>query len=187
MTQEYYINILKENLTDVQIISPEWFLEQPTNQILDYSYIISFTKDKNLRKHTINFIDYHHLPLATYIHDSTIGTFFSKLSFFDNVGSGTFIGPNNLILDNTKIGKHCIIELSCNISHNVSINDNSIIHAVSSIGGRSKIGKNCELNMSCNVLPKITICDNVTIGAVSNVTKNITEPMSNLNVQNWIF
>lgn len=178
MTREYYINILEENPINVQIISPEWFLQQPINHLLNYSYIISFTKDKKLRNRIIDFIDYYSLCLVTFIHKSSVGTFFEKTrsSWLTNVGPGTFIGPNNLILSNTKIGKHCIIEASCNISHDVFIDTNSIIHAVSSVGGRTNIGKNCELNMSCNVLPKITICDNVIIGAVSNVTKNITEP-----------
>jgi len=178
MTQEYYYNILEENPKNTQIISPEWFLDQPTNNLLNHSYIISFTKDKKLRHRVIDFIDNNNLSLVTFVHKSSTGTFFDKTntSWDNSIGAGSFIGPNNLILSNTKIGKHCIIEASCNISHHVFIDNASIIHPATSVGGRSKIGKNCELNMSCNVLPKVTICDNVTVGAISNVTKDIDVP-----------
>ena len=85
------------------------------------------------------------------------------------IGEGTRIFPGVKILDDTKIGKNCIIQ----IAHNVEIGENTAIAAQSGIAGSTKIGKNCMIGGQVGIIGHLKIGDNVKIQAQAGVTSDI--------------
>lgn len=96
------------------------------------------------------------------------------------VGADTEIGANTCIdrgaLDNTIIGKNCIIDNAVHIAHNVEIGDHSCICAHSGIAGSTVIGKYVLIAGHCGINGHLTIADKVQLTGLSMVTKSIKEP-----------
>jgi acetyltransferase-like isoleucine patch superfamily enzyme len=176
MTQEFYHHISNEKIASVEIITPEEFANKSTQNLQGFSYMVSFTLDKQSRTKTINQLD--DLDSAIYIHDTVIfpGPTSDTQLVKKIIGKGSFIGPLTFIMLNSTIGRHCIIEAGSGISHYVQIGNNVIVHPGVLIAGRTLIGNNCEFNMKSSTLPKIEICNDVCVGALTTVTKNITTP-----------
>lgn len=95
------------------------------------------------------------------------------------VGAGTEIGSNTCIdrgaLDNTIIGKNCIIDNAVHIAHNVEIGDHSCICGNTGIAGSAIIGKYVVIAGQCAVNGHLTIADKVQITGMSMITKSIKE------------
>jgi UDP-3-O-[3-hydroxymyristoyl] glucosamine N-acyltransferase len=96
------------------------------------------------------------------------------------VGADTEIGSNTCIdrgaLDNTVIGKNCIIDNAVHIAHNVEIGDHSCICGNTGIAGSAIIGKYVVIAGQCAVNGHLTIADKVQITGMSMITKSIKEP-----------
>jgi acetyltransferase-like isoleucine patch superfamily enzyme len=173
ITQEAMFFISSEFSGQVEIISPDDFLQSDNKK--DYSYLATFTLDKDLRRRIITELYSQNLDSLTYIH-STVTKYFSDENTADHVGSGTFIAPYSCLLSGSKIGQHCIIETYCLLAHHSSIDDRTHLHAGVMIAGKTSIGKNCEFNFKSSVLNGLSICDNIELGAMSCITKNIDLP-----------
>nr|WP_136250123.1 UDP-3-O-(3-hydroxymyristoyl)glucosamine N-acyltransferase [Ningiella ruwaisensis] len=95
------------------------------------------------------------------------------------IGDGTEVGANSCIdrgaLDDTQIGKNCIIDNMVQIGHNCIIGDHSCICGSTGIAGSVTIGKHVIIAGGVGINGHITICDNVQVTGFSMVTKNITE------------
>ncbi|WP_395340993.1 UDP-3-O-(3-hydroxymyristoyl)glucosamine N-acyltransferase [Ningiella sp. W23] len=96
------------------------------------------------------------------------------------IGANTEIGANACIdrgaLDDTVIGKNCIIDNLVQIAHNCVIGDYSCICGHTGIAGSVSIGKHVVIAGSVGINGHINICDNVQVTGFSMVTKSITEP-----------
>jgi UDP-3-O-[3-hydroxymyristoyl] glucosamine N-acyltransferase len=96
------------------------------------------------------------------------------------IGDDTEIGANTCIdrgaLDDTVIGKNCIIDNMVQIAHNCVIGDHSCICGSSGMAGSVTIGKHVIIAGGVGINGHISICDNVQVTGFSMVTKNITEP-----------
>ena len=173
ITQEAMFFISNEFSGQVEIISPEDFLQSDNKK--DYSYIIAFTLDKPLRKKVMDVLDSQNLDCLIYIHP-TVTKYVSDANVKNHVGVGTFIAPYSCLLWESKIGKHCIIETYCLLSHYSSIGDGTQLHPGVMIAGQTSIGKNCEFNFKSSVLNGLSVCDDIELGAMSCITKNIDLP-----------
>ena len=96
------------------------------------------------------------------------------------IGAGTEIGANCAIdrgaLDNTLIGKNCIIDNMVHIAHNCVIGDHTCICGKVGMAGSVNIGKYVVIAGGCMLNGHIDICDKVQITGFTMVTKSITQP-----------
>lgn len=95
------------------------------------------------------------------------------------VGEDTEIGSNTSIdrgaIDNTIIGKNCIIDNLVHMAHNVQVGDHSCICGATGIAGSAIIGKYVVIAGQCAINGHLTIADQVQITGQSMVTKSIKE------------
>jgi acetyltransferase-like isoleucine patch superfamily enzyme len=169
ITQEAKFFISAEFLGKIEIISPDEFINS-TNKDM-YSYVVAFTLDEELRQQVIDLLDTNQLDCIVYIHP-TVVRYFDDTHVTKCVGAGSFISPFSTMLLGSKIGKHCIVETYCLISHYVNIGDNTQLHSGTMIAGKTHIGKNCMFNFKSSVLNALTVGDNVELGAASCITKD---------------
>jgi acyl-[acyl carrier protein]--UDP-N-acetylglucosamine O-acyltransferase len=170
ITQEAEFFISSEFKGNVEIISPADFIKSTNKN--DYSYFVAFTLDENLRQQVIDLLEINQLDCIVYIHP-TVVRYFDNTCVTECVGAGSFISPFSTLLLGSKVGKHCIVETYCLISHYVNIGDNTQLHSGTMIAGKTHIGKNCMFNFKSSVLNALTVGDNVELGAASCITKDI--------------
>ena len=91
----------------------------------------------------------------------------------DNVHIGSSCTIDRGKIDNTLIGKNCMIDNMVHIAHNVVIGNNACIAAQTGIAGSVLIGDNVTIGGQAGFSGHITIGENVVIAARSGVTKNI--------------
>lgn len=96
------------------------------------------------------------------------------------IGDDTEIGANTSIdrgaLDDTVIGKNCIIDNMVHIAHNCSIGDHSCICGKVGMAGSVNIGKYVVIAGNVVINGHLDICDKVQITGFSMITKSITQP-----------
>lgn len=172
ITQEAKFFISQEFTDSIEIISPEEFIDSTAKD--QYSYFVAFTLDHTLRQQINEMLDREQLDCIIYIHP-TVTRYFDDCDVEKFVGAGSFISPYSTILLGATIGRHCIIETYCMISHYVSIGDNTQLHPGTMIAGKTTIGKNCMFNFKSTVLNALTIADDVELGAMSCLTKDTTQ------------
>ena len=90
-------------------------------------------------------------------------------------GEGTMICSGVVVL-NSKIGKHCHLNIHTVIGHDSIIGDFFTTAPGVKISGNSLIGNKVYFGTNSSVREKIKICDDVIIGLNSGVVKNIEEP-----------
>jgi sugar O-acyltransferase (sialic acid O-acetyltransferase NeuD family) len=137
---------------------------------LNGKFLVSVTRDKELRQKLIAYLDKFNLDRATFVHPSAV------VDPDSVIGGGTFVGPFASVFNNANVSKDCIIGPYSMVSHKSTIGQGSIIHPGSMIAGTTNIGRYCLLGMRCTVLDHLEINDDVVIGAGSMITKTITEP-----------
>lgn len=173
ITQEALYFIGKEFAGSVDVISPEEFLESTDRA--NYTYLVAFTLDQNLRLAVIKQLQNQNLDCLIYIHNSVVCYFdIAESEIKKYVGAGSFIAPYSSMLWGSTLGDHCIIETYCLISHHVSIGNNVQLHSGVMIAGRTSIRSNSVFNFKSSVLNALDICSEVELGAMSCATKNIT-------------
>lgn len=87
------------------------------------------------------------------------------------IGAGTTV--DRAEMESTVIGNGVRIDNLCQIAHNVSIGDNTVMAAQCGVAGSTKIGKNCIIAGQVGIVGHLTIADNTTIGAQAGVIGNI--------------
>ena len=95
------------------------------------------------------------------------------------IGEGTEVGNNACIdrgaLDDTVIGKNCIIDNIVQIGHNCVIGDHSCVCGMSGIAGSTTLGKYVVLGGHTGVTGHVEISDGAQFTGMTMVTKNITQ------------
>jgi acetyltransferase-like isoleucine patch superfamily enzyme len=171
ITQEARFFISKEFSGEIIVLSPDKFINLEDKTV--YQYIVAFTLDTNKRIEVINIIESLMLDCITYIHQSVV-------CYNDNldeiIGHGTFIAPHSTVLLNAKIGKHCIIEANCLISHYTELGNNVQLHSGVLIAGKTSVGNNSVFNFKSTIINALTLCDDIELGATSTITKSILQP-----------
>jgi sugar O-acyltransferase (sialic acid O-acetyltransferase NeuD family) len=162
-----FCNLIAQAHT-VNVLHPDDFLVG--RHSTDSKFLISVTRDKNLRQALIEYLDAHNLQRATYIHPSALVNPHAMIS------DGVFIGPFASVFNQAKVHKDCIIGPYSMVSHSASLGQGSIMHPGSMIAGSTNVGQSCLLGMRSTIIDKLEICNNVIIGAGSLVNKNILEP-----------
>lgn len=171
LTQEAHYYMSQECTGSIIIISPEEFEALPDRTI--YQYGVAFTLDNTRRNEIINIVEKENLDCIRYVHDTVVCYTKDVESI---IGRGSFIAPYSTVLLGAKIGKHCIIETYCLVSHYSELADNVIMHSGSLIAGKTYIGSDTVFQFKSTVLPGLTICGNVEVGATGSITKNIDQP-----------
>ena len=94
-----------------------------------------------------------------------------------SIGDHSYIGPKCTIdrgmLDNTIIGARVMIDSHCNIAHNVTIGDGTIMCARAGIAGSVKIGCRNILGPAVKVADHVTIGDDNLFVGLTGVTKQV--------------
>lgn len=75
--------------------------------------------------------------------------------------------------DSTVIEDYVKIDMLCNISHGVKIGKETMIVALSGVGGRTVIGEKCWIGYGCIIRNGIVIGDNARVNMGAIVTRNV--------------
>jgi len=148
-------NARKVSIFGLPVIDIEEIL--PSDRLI---FAIGSPKRKNLVKSL--FANFH----LSLIHRSAL---VGKSS----VGIGSIICANTVITESVNIGKYCIINLGCTVSHHSEIGDFTTLCPQCCIGGNVKIGRGCFVGIGTCVSSKLEIGNGVFIGAGSVVVKDI--------------
>ena len=95
------------------------------------------------------------------------------------IGENVEIGANTCVdrgtMGDTIIGNNVKIDNLCHIAHNVVIEDNAVIIALTMLGGSSHLGLNAYVAPSVTVMNQVTIGKNSVVGLGAVVTKDVGE------------
>lgn len=91
---------------------------------------------------------------------------------------GTTIGPCAFIAPDVKIGRHCLVNASCSISHNSVLGDYVTVSPGANIGGNVTISDGVFVGMGAVIKNNVSIAEGVVVGAGSLVLEDIREPNS---------
>lgn len=80
--------------------------------------------------------------------------------------------------DDTVIERHVKIDMLCNISHGVKIGAETMVVALSGIGGRTIVGERCWLGYGCVIRNGITIGNDARVNMGAIVTKSVSDKES---------
>ena len=100
------------------------------------------------------------------------------------IGSNVEILPNTGVnkalypWDDTIIGDSCKIDMLCNVSHGAKIGKNTMIVALSGVGGRTVIGENCWIGYGAILRNGINIGDNARVNMGAVVSTNVADNKS---------
>ena len=96
------------------------------------------------------------------------------------LGNNVHVGANTTIdrgmLVNTVIGDGVKIDNQCQVAHNVSIGDNTIMAGCSGIAGSTQVGKNCMIGGGVIIKDHIILTDGVIITGGSMLANDVTQP-----------
>lgn len=93
----------------------------------------------------------------------------------DNVEIADNVCIDRGVLGDTIIKRGVKIDSLVHISHNVKIEQNSLIIAKTMIAGSVSIGKDCWIGPSSSIINGISIGNNVTVGIGSNVIRDVPD------------
>ena len=107
------------------------------------------------------------LLIEKYIHCSVI------LGERVTIGEGSIILPGTIITCDVTIGKLVLINCSCNIGHDVQIDDYSTLLGNNSVNGSVSVGACATLGSRSTILPNVKIGINATVGIGSVVLRTV--------------
>jgi UDP-3-O-[3-hydroxymyristoyl] glucosamine N-acyltransferase len=95
------------------------------------------------------------------------------------MGDDCYIGALTTIdrgfLKNTSIGHGVKIDNHCQVAHNVSIGDNTLIAGFSAIAGSTQIGVNCVLGGNVSIRDHVMLADGVVVTGGSSVAADLNK------------
>lgn len=163
-----YLGMMVQAGHTVNIQEPDNFLSG--NFSIDTHYIISVTRDLNLRQQLAQRLDLENLPRATFIHSSC------WIDPTATIGPGTFISPFCTVASNSKIGKDCLLAPYCVVGHVSTLGDNCLLNPGVIIPGSCNIAAGCKFNIRSTLVDHIDICSGTEIGAGALITKSTELP-----------
>lgn len=152
----------------VSIQDPEDFLTGNFDRANEY--IISVTRDLELRKKLSAMLDRENLSRATFVHETC------WIDPSAEIGPGTFISPFCTVASNSKVGKDCLLAPYCLVGHVSTIGNGCLFNPAVTIAGSCTIEDHCKFNLRSSVIDRIFVWSGSEIGAGSMVTKNIEAP-----------
>ncbi len=93
----------------------------------------------------------------------------------DDVEIGANTTIDRAMMGETRIGRNTKIDNLCQIGHNVTIGQSTILCGQVGIAGSTKVGSQCMLTGQVGVAGHLEITDGCIIGAQSGVTKSLTK------------
>lgn len=105
-----------------------------------------------------------------------------NMSQTSDIGKGCIVCAGSNISVNTKIGNHCIFNISVTIGHDCVLDDYVSIMSGSSICGHVTIGKEAYLATNCTVVPGKRVGCNARVGAGSVVLRNVKDNVTVMGV-----
>lgn len=91
----------------------------------------------------------------------------------DNVEIGANTCVDRATMGSTIVRQGVKLDNLCQIAHNVTLGENTVMASQTGCAGSAKIGSNCVLAGQVGVVGHITVGDHVTVAAQSGVTRNI--------------
>lgn len=171
ITQEAHFFLSREFAGEIVTLSPDEFLDLGNKY--QYQYFVAFTLDVQKRIDIIDVVESMNLDCIRYMHDSCVCYTDDLTEILDR---GSFVSPFSTLLRNSRVGRHCIIETYCLLSHYSSLGDNVILHSGTLIAGKTSIGDNSVFNFKSAAINGLVICGNIEVGASSTITKSVELP-----------
>jgi sugar O-acyltransferase (sialic acid O-acetyltransferase NeuD family) len=136
-------------------------------KVMDASVIGSFGKDvvfigaigSPLKKRWIEELELKGFHFDTVIHPSAI------MGDFVEVAKGCIVCPHVVFTRNIKVGRHSIININSNISHDCQIGDFVTISPGVNLAGNVKIGDGCWIGIGATINQEVSIGKGSFIGA----------------------
>jgi len=113
---------------------------------------------------------------ATLIHPSVIR------AQFTSVGEGTTIGAGSVMAPNSRLGRHCAINVQTTIGHDSSIGDFSVISPGARILGRAVLEERVFVGANASVYPGRRLAAGATLAANSFLHTDLAAGQSALGV-----
>lgn len=89
------------------------------------------------------------------------------------IGRGTFLSRNVILMSNVRLGKHVVIHPGVVVSHDSKIGDYSFAASTASFGGYVNIGESCFIGSNSSIRERINIGDHTIVGMGSVVLQDI--------------
>ena len=105
-----------------------------------------------------------------------------NMSETSQIGKGCIVCAGCNISVNTKIGDHCIFNLSVTIGHDCVIDDYVSVMSGATVCGHVTIGKEAYLATNCTVVPGKKVGCNARVGAGSVVLRNVKDNVTVMGV-----
>ena len=163
-----FVGMMTQAGLEVTVQLPEDFLAG--NFDLNGQYIISVTRDLELRRSLSARLDQENLSRATFVHHTC------WIDPTAKIGPGTFISPFCTVASNSEVGKDCLLAPYCLIGHVSKIGNGCLFNPGVNIAGSCTIEDHCKFNLRSSVIDRMFIWTGSEIGAGSLVTKNIEQP-----------
>jgi sugar O-acyltransferase (sialic acid O-acetyltransferase NeuD family) len=146
-------------------------------KVIDSSVVDDFESDvcfigamgSPLRKRWIIELESKGFDFDTLIHPSAI------MNDFVEIGKGCIIAPRVTLTRNIIIGKHSIVNIGCNISHDCKIKDFVTVCPGVNLGGNVKIGEGCWIGIGVTVSNGASIGEGSLVGAGAVVVNNVPD------------
>lgn len=116
------------------------------------------------------------VPLATAISPK------AHISDRCRIGAGTMVFPGVILSTNVTIGKHVILGVYSNVSHDSTVGDYSFLCPASMVTGGVTIGREVMLGTNSSVIPKRKVGDRSVVGAGACVVKDVPSDVTALGV-----
>ena len=109
------------------------------------------------------------IPFAKLIHSSC---------YVDNsceIGEGVCLLPGSILDRNVKIKANVLINVSCTIAHDSTVEQHSFLSPRVAIAGFVTIGKRCNIGINATIIDNINITNDVQIGGGAVVISSINK------------
>ena len=161
------VSMLEQAGHTVVVQSPPNFLAGNFDR--ESEYIITVTRELELRQALGERIDQENLKRATFVHHSC------WVDPTAVIEPGCFISPFCTIASRTVISKDCYFAPYCLVGHVTTVGRYCLFTPTVAIAGGCNIGERCRFGIRSAVIDYIDIASDCEIGASALVTKSIAE------------
>lgn len=91
------------------------------------------------------------------------------------IGSGTYVGPNAVIMPAAYVGRHCSLRASCYVSHDVQVGDFGFVGPSAILNGRSRIGEGAHVGPGAVCRDDASIGDYAVVGIGAVVVRDVPD------------
>lgn len=157
--------LVGETLEGTRILGPISYLYD----LLERPYVVIAIANTTVRKKIATELYKRDFKFATLIDPSVI------ISSNFEVDHGSIICAGTIFAINTKVGKHCIINLGCRIGHDTVLGDYSSLMPGTNLAGNVIVGAGCYFGLNACVINNTHVGAWSTIGAGAAVVKDIPD------------